>query len=475
MAAPRPSDRQFSEEDEAAEREALGRCARIDSGADEAARGDVVRRAATLQQKRLAPALKESAFQSQTSAPYTPPSKRTNRIVFAFSSYPLDTEAEIARWAANYARLPPRHRALLSASQPAKLAAARAAARTNRHFIAAMLDAFDEENGGGGDGGDDDGGGGDDGDGDERDGTERRRRPPAHLTGARAAAAALAAAAPGGRCPPGDAEKVRYVLKNLARDWSAEGAPERAQSYGRIVEELCRLFPDRAGAAAGGAGGGGGEGGAGNGGAGGSGSGAAAAERAPPRVLVPGAGLGRLMVDLAAAGFAAQGNEFSYFMLMAGSFVLNHSVVAGQWTVHPWMHSNLNHLADSDQLRPVAVPDVLPADVVAPGLLSMCAGDFVVRARPASSSPFFSHFLRLWYSVAPCVGAWRTLLLNCAAYRAPTPPLSPLTYSSSLRSFLPSLVHNRRSTARPRWRGRSTPSRRASSSTRRTTRSSTSR
>jgi len=38
------------------------------------------------------------------------------------------------------------------------------------------------------------------------------------------------------------------VLKNLARDWSAEGAAERAQSYGRICAELDRLFADRWGA-----------------------------------------------------------------------------------------------------------------------------------------------------------------------------------------------------------------------------------
>jgi hypothetical protein len=29
----------------------------------------------------------------------------------------------------------------------------------------------------------------------------------------------------------------------------------------------------------------------------------------------------------------------------------------------------------------VSVPDVLPSAVVKPGLLSMCAGDFVVRRR----------------------------------------------------------------------------------------------
>jgi carnosine N-methyltransferase len=67
-------------------------------------------------------------------------------------------------------------------------------------------------------------------------------------------------------------------------------------------------------------------------------------------VLVPGAGLGRLLVDLAAAGFEAQGNEFSYFMLLPGSFMLNRAACARQWTVHPWMHTNLNHLSDADQV-----------------------------------------------------------------------------------------------------------------------------
>jgi hypothetical protein len=35
---------------------------------------------------------------------------------------------------------------------------------------------------------------------------------------------------------------VRYVLKNLVRDWAAEGALERQQSYGRILAELKARF-----------------------------------------------------------------------------------------------------------------------------------------------------------------------------------------------------------------------------------------
>lgn len=71
----------------------------------------------------------------------------------------------------------------------------------------------------------------------------------------------------------------RYVLKNLMRDWGTEGAAERSQSYGKVVAELKkRLLP----------------------------SGASPPLQTPPRVLVPGAGLGRLCVDIASLGCAAQ-------------------------------------------------------------------------------------------------------------------------------------------------------------------------
>jgi hypothetical protein len=50
-----------------------------------------------------------------------------------------------------------------------------------------------------------------------------------------AAAAAPAAAA-------NIAVQVRYVLKNLVRDWSAEGALERQQCYARLVAQLKLCF-----------------------------------------------------------------------------------------------------------------------------------------------------------------------------------------------------------------------------------------
>ena len=45
--------------------------------------------------------------------------------------------------------------------------------------------------------------------------------------------------------------------------------------------------------------------------------------RSDIRVLVPGAGLGRLAWDIATLGFACQGNEFSHYMLLSSYFILN--------------------------------------------------------------------------------------------------------------------------------------------------------
>lgn len=34
---------------------------------------------------------------------------------------------------------------------------------------------------------------------------------------------------------------------------------------------------------------------------------------------------------------------------------------AGEWTIYPWIHSNCNSLSDDDQLRPIPIPDIHPA------------------------------------------------------------------------------------------------------------------
>lgn len=143
-----------------------------------------------------------------------------------------------------------------------------------------------------------------------------------------------------------DVDKVRCVIRNLVRDWAAEGKKERDQCYKPILEELNNLFPNRS-------------------------------KESPPACLVPGAGLGRLALEISCSGFISQGNEFSYYMMICSSFILNHSQTAGEWAIYPWIHSNCNSLSESDQLRPVSIPDIHPASAGITEGFSMCGGDFV--------------------------------------------------------------------------------------------------
>ncbi|KEH35166.1 carnosine N-methyltransferase isoform X2 [Medicago truncatula] len=143
-----------------------------------------------------------------------------------------------------------------------------------------------------------------------------------------------------------DVDKVRCIIRNIVRDWAVEGQKERDQCYKPILEELNLLFPNRS-------------------------------EESPPACLVPGAGLGRLALDISSLGFICQGNEFSYYMMICSSFILNHCQTVGEWTIYPWIHSNCNSLSDSDQLRPVTIPDIHPASAGITEGFSMCGGDFV--------------------------------------------------------------------------------------------------
>ncbi|XP_015888654.2 uncharacterized protein LOC107423585 isoform X1 [Ziziphus jujuba] len=161
-----------------------------------------------------------------------------------------------------------------------------------------------------------------------------------------------------------DVDKVRCIIRNIVRDWAAEGQKERDQCYKPILKELDALFPNRC-------------------------------EKSPPACLVPGAGLGRLALEISSLGFISQGNEFSYYMMICSSFILNHTQSAGEWKIYPWIHSNCNSLSDSDQLRPVSIPDIHPASAGITEGFSMCGGDFVeVYGDPSQEG--------IWDAVVTC-------------------------------------------------------------------------
>lgn len=122
-----------------------------------------------------------------------------------------------------------------------------------------------------------------------------------------------------------DIQKVQITLKQIFRDWSVQGQAERDQCYKPIIDEIADFFQDKHGAVE------------------------------NVKILVPGAGLGRLIYEIAYRGYYCEGNEFSLFMLIASNFVLNRG----------------------NQIEAVTFPDVSPTKFPPKGTMNMVAGDFL--------------------------------------------------------------------------------------------------
>jgi carnosine N-methyltransferase len=267
-------------------------------------------------------------------------------IIRSYRDYAAWASLEADRRATHLARLPARYAAMLPASTFAKDAALRAAIEANQAFLSYVADeqavtglglqfagmaAAGDDNDDGSDGGGAAGGGDDD------NAPRRRARP---------------------RSSPAHFSKVRSTLAQLVREWGEEGAGEREASFGPVLAMLRQHLPLPRDTA-----------------------------RPPPRVLVPGCGLGRLLVEVVAAGYEGVGSEFSFQMLFTAHAVLNTLPAPRCAVIHPWVHDASNHLRPEDMLRPVVVPDLTPAELVqrgaaargggdAPGM-SMAAGEFV--------------------------------------------------------------------------------------------------
>jgi hypothetical protein len=160
-----------------------------------------------------------------------------------------------------------------------------------------------------------------------------------------------------GTAKSADLDKARSTLRQFYRDWSAEGAVERKACYGPVIKDL---ESEREKLSLG---------------------------DKPMNVLVPGAGLGRLVFELCYKGFNVEGNEISYHQLLASSYVLNYCPGAQSHTIFPWAHSFSNHRKRSRQLQSFRIPDIHPGTALnewaenrgtkKPGEMSMSAADFI--------------------------------------------------------------------------------------------------
>jgi carnosine N-methyltransferase len=183
-----------------------------------------------------------------------------------------------------------------------------------------------------------------------------------------------------------DLEKTRSTLRQLFRDWSEEGRQEREACYEPIlkairIETLVKVDKKL-------------------------------------QVLVPGAGLGRLVFDLCCAGFDTEGNEISYHQLLASAYILNSCPEAHMHTLYPWVHSFSNHKDRASHLRSVQIPDMNPAFVLGnvkyPGQMSMSASDFLLLYESEEQKDRFDVVATVFFlDTAPNIIRYLETIRNC--------------------------------------------------------------
>lgn len=186
-----------------------------------------------------------------------------------------------------------------------------------------------------------------------------------------------------------DVNKAHSTIRQLYRDWSCEGAREQEVCYGPVLRALHNEFGDRT-------------------------------AQEEIKVLVPGAGLGRLVFQVCMNGFAAEGNEISYHQLMASSWVLNHTAGPKQHALYPFALHFSNLRSREQQLQKVLIPDVHPAtalmeaDPNAVGTMGMSAADFTVAYRSESNREAFHAVTTVFFiDTAPNLIRYIEAIHNC--------------------------------------------------------------
>lgn len=128
---------------------------------------------------------------------------------------------------------------------------------------------------------------------------------------------------------PHNQEKTHSTLRQLFREWSAGGSSEREACFAPIIEALNAEYPSLV-------------------------------QRNQLKVLIPGAGLGRLVFELCYHGYGVEGNEISYHQTLTSNHILNFTQKTEEFELYPFVHEFSNHLTRADQFQKVLVPDINP-------------------------------------------------------------------------------------------------------------------
>ncbi|KAK4227070.1 N2227-like protein-domain-containing protein [Podospora fimiseda] len=197
-----------------------------------------------------------------------------------------------------------------------------------------------------------------------------------------------------GRAKHNDIDKARSTLRQFFRDWSEGGKIEREICYApvkRAVAAEKKKFKTTT-------------------------------EDQRLKVLIPGAGLGRLVFDLFLDGCDTEGNEISYHQLLASSYILNCVERKEQFEIFPWVHTFSNHLTRENQLRSYLVPDVHCATETARvqqetgelGEMSMTAADFLCEYNKPDNKDRFDVVATVFFlDTAPNLMRYLEAIMHC--------------------------------------------------------------
>lgn len=192
---------------------------------------------------------------------------------------------------------------------------------------------------------------------------------------------------------PSDVDKARSTIRQLYRDWSHEGSIERKACYDPVIQDVVKAFWH-------------------------------APSKHDVKILVPGAGLGRLVFELCRRGYTVEGNEISYHQLIASNWVLNHTVKGQQFDLFPFALDFSNVVSREHQLKKVKVPDVHPESALedvfghmtanAADRMSMTAADFVVLYGDEEHKDLFDAVVTVYFiDTAPNLIRYIETMRNC--------------------------------------------------------------
>ena len=144
---------------------------------------------------------------------------------------------------------------------------------------------------------------------------------------------------------------IRSNLRLFARDWSSEGIEERNETYKPILNELKSYFKNKS----------------------------KKDFENGIKVLVPGAGLGRLLYEIGKLGFKVEGNELSFNMLLFYSYLIDNNLKKNEIIIQPFIHTLNNLLNFETAFKKIMIPDENIKEELSKtetGELNMIGGEF---------------------------------------------------------------------------------------------------